>query len=102
MAVAAALNEAGIVYRTGNPWTTTNLAKTVGEVRSGGRGNPTPEQRAERTAWKAEQDAAKAQEDPDGSRLLDVQSGADCFSQNSGLSWAENEGFSCTSLCHRY
>ena len=57
-AVAAALNEAGIVYRTGNPWTATNLAKAVSEVRPGGRGNPAPEQRAARAAWKAEQDAA--------------------------------------------
>lgn len=62
-AVAAALNEAGIVYRTGNPWTASNLAKAVSEVRPGGRGNPTPEQRAELAAWKAGQDAAKAQED---------------------------------------
>jgi hypothetical protein len=62
-AVAAALNEAGIVFRTGNPWTATNLAKAVSEVRPGGRGNPSPEQRAELAAWKAEQDSAKAQED---------------------------------------
>lgn len=62
-AVAAALNEVGIVYRTGNPWTAANLAKAVSEVRPGGRGNPTPEQRAVLAAWKAEQDAAKAQED---------------------------------------
>lgn len=66
-AVAAALNEAGIVYRTGNPWTASNLAKAVSEVRPGGRGNPTPEQKAEiaaaMAAWKAEEDAAKAKQD---------------------------------------
>jgi hypothetical protein len=62
-AVASALNEVGIVYRTGNPWTPSNLAKAVSEVRPGGRGNPTPEQRAELTAWKAQQAAAKVQED---------------------------------------
>ena len=62
-AIAAALNEVGIVYRTGNPWTASNLAKAVSEVRPGGRGNPTPEQRAELAAWKAGQDAVKAKED---------------------------------------
>lgn len=62
-AVAGALNEAGIVFRTGNPWTASNLAKAVSEVRPGGRGNPTAEQRAELAAWKAEEDAAKTQED---------------------------------------
>jgi hypothetical protein len=62
-AVATALNEVGIVYRTGNPWTATNLAKAVSEVRPGGRGNPTAERRAELAAWKAELDDAKAQED---------------------------------------
>lgn len=62
-AVASALNEAGIVYRTGNPWTGSNLAKAVSEVRPGGRGNPTAAQRAELAAWKAERDAAKAEED---------------------------------------
>lgn len=62
-AVAAALNEVGIVYRTGNPWTATNLAKAVSEVRPGGRGNPSAEHKAELAAWKAERDAAKAEED---------------------------------------
>lgn len=62
-AVAAALNEVGIVYRTGNPWTATNLAKAISEVRPGRPGNPTPEQRAVLAAWKAEREAAKAQED---------------------------------------
>jgi hypothetical protein len=62
-AVAAALNEVGIVYRTGNPWTATNLAKAVSEVRPGGRGNPTPEQKAILAAWKAERESAKDQED---------------------------------------
>jgi hypothetical protein len=45
-AVAAALNEVGIVYRTGNPWTASNLAKAVSAFRPGGRGNPTTEQKA--------------------------------------------------------
>jgi len=62
-AVAAALNEVGIMYRTGNPWTGTNLAKAVSEVRPGGRANPTAEQRAELAAWKAERDAERAKED---------------------------------------
>ena len=51
-AVAGALNEAGIMFRTGNPWTASNLAKAVSEVRPGGRGNPSPERRAELAAWK--------------------------------------------------
>ena len=38
--VAAALNEAGIVYRTGNPWTASNLAKAVSEVRLADAGIP--------------------------------------------------------------
>ena len=62
-AVAAALNEVGIVYCTGNPWTATNLAKAVSEVRPGGRGNPTAERKAELAAWRAGQEAAKAEED---------------------------------------
>lgn len=62
-AVAAALNEVGIVYRTGNPWKAANLAKAVSEVRPGGRGNPAPEQRAVLAAWKAERESAKAQKD---------------------------------------
>ena len=62
-AVASALNEVGIMYRTGNPWTATNLAKAVSEVRPGGRGNPAPEQKAELAAWKAERDAAKVDAD---------------------------------------
>jgi hypothetical protein len=62
-AVASALNEVGILYRTGNPWTATNLAKAVSEVRPGGRANPTPARKADLAAWKAEQDAARAEED---------------------------------------
>ncbi|MCF3945759.1 hypothetical protein L2A60_03585 [Acidiphilium iwatense] len=62
-AVASALNEVGIMYRTGNPWTATNLAKAVSEVRPGGRANPTSERKAELAAWRADQDAVKAQED---------------------------------------
>lgn len=62
-AVAGALNEAGIVYRTSNPWTGPNLAKAVSEFRYGGRGNPSAEQKAELAKWKAQEDAAKAAED---------------------------------------
>jgi hypothetical protein len=62
-AVAAALNEVGIVYRTGNPWTATNLAKAVSEFRYGGRGNPSAEHRAVLAEWKAKYNAEKADED---------------------------------------
>ena len=62
-AVASALNEVGIMYRTGNPWTATDLAKAVSEVRPGGRANPTVERRAELAAWKPSKILQKAQED---------------------------------------
>jgi hypothetical protein len=62
-AVAAALNEVGIVYRTGNPWTGPNLAKAVSEFRYGGRGNPSAEWQAEIAKWRAQEDATKAEED---------------------------------------
>ena len=62
-AVAAALNEVGIVYRTGNPWTATNLAKAVSEFRYGGRGNPSAEHRAVLAEWKSKHNAEKADED---------------------------------------
>jgi hypothetical protein len=51
------------VYRTGNPWTGTNLAKAVSEFRYGGRGNPTVEERARLAEWRAQEDAEKAKED---------------------------------------
>ena len=62
-AVAAALNEVGILYRTGKPWTGPNLAKAVSEFRYGGRGNPSVEQKAEFAKWKAKHDAEKTEED---------------------------------------
>jgi hypothetical protein len=61
-AVAAALNEVGIVYRTGNSWTATNLAKAVSEFRYGARGNPTAEEKAANAEWSAKQKAIKAKE----------------------------------------
>lgn len=42
---AAALNEVGIKYRTGNPWTTTNLAKAVSEVHLAGAGTRRPSEK---------------------------------------------------------
>jgi hypothetical protein len=62
-AVAAALNEVGIVYRTGKPWTGPNLAKAVSEFRYGGRGNPSAEHRAVLAEWRAQEDATKVEED---------------------------------------
>ena len=62
-AVAAALNEVGIVYRTGNPWTAPIWPKLLANSAMAGAEIPLPSGRAEIAKWKAKDNAEKAEED---------------------------------------